>query len=346
VTANEHQNQDLFHAVRGGGSGTFGIITSVTFRVYPDVSLEVRKLGAMVETDPDDALWHGLEQVLAAGPQWVDLGIASQTYVFPISPAGAGSLISVELFSVNQSHASAASIADSLEHSWSKIGLQAQRSEEHFAHISSYHASRNSDDMAGVGVMVGSRLISRDMLTHLDGPARLSHALAQLEYKPGDIISVDGMAPGKSARQSQIPNSMHPAWKSTVMTLNLGRGLPLDPNWEAYRQVEDELKHTQLPAIDSLENGTMGGYLGIPFPYEADHRRIFWGDKYHGLLEAKRRWDPNDLFITRSGVGSEMWDDEGMCQTGWTTEGMRTALEEDMRWLRRQYNRWQSVNLW
>jgi FAD/FMN-containing dehydrogenase len=34
VTANEHQNQDLFWAVRGGG-GNFGIVTAFTFKLHP-----------------------------------------------------------------------------------------------------------------------------------------------------------------------------------------------------------------------------------------------------------------------------------------------------------------------
>ena len=36
VTTNRYQNQDLFFALRGGGGGTFGIVTEVTSKVILD----------------------------------------------------------------------------------------------------------------------------------------------------------------------------------------------------------------------------------------------------------------------------------------------------------------------
>ena len=35
ITTNEYQNSDLFWALRGGGGGTFGIVTSVTYQTHP-----------------------------------------------------------------------------------------------------------------------------------------------------------------------------------------------------------------------------------------------------------------------------------------------------------------------
>ncbi len=37
LLANAHHHADLFWALRGGGGGTFGVITSVTYRTYPIV---------------------------------------------------------------------------------------------------------------------------------------------------------------------------------------------------------------------------------------------------------------------------------------------------------------------
>lgn len=40
LTTNEYQNPDLFWALRGGGGGTYGIVTSVTYRTYPAVPVQ------------------------------------------------------------------------------------------------------------------------------------------------------------------------------------------------------------------------------------------------------------------------------------------------------------------
>ena len=41
LTTNEYQNADLFWALRGGGGSTYGIVTSVTYRTYPIVPVQL-----------------------------------------------------------------------------------------------------------------------------------------------------------------------------------------------------------------------------------------------------------------------------------------------------------------
>jgi FAD/FMN-containing dehydrogenase len=41
ITTNRCQNQEIFFALRGGGGGTFGVVTETTSRVYPEVPLQV-----------------------------------------------------------------------------------------------------------------------------------------------------------------------------------------------------------------------------------------------------------------------------------------------------------------
>ena len=44
LTANECQNEDLFFAIRGGGGGTFGVVTEITTLALPQMSLPVSVL--------------------------------------------------------------------------------------------------------------------------------------------------------------------------------------------------------------------------------------------------------------------------------------------------------------
>jgi hypothetical protein len=46
LTVNSYKNPDLFWAVRGGGGGTYGIVTSVTYRTHPSLPLTAVFFGA------------------------------------------------------------------------------------------------------------------------------------------------------------------------------------------------------------------------------------------------------------------------------------------------------------
>ena len=59
-----------------------------------------------------------------------------------------------------------------------------------------------------------------------------------------------------------------------------------------------------------------------PFQYplardylEPDWQEEFWGGNYQRLLQIKRKYDPEDLFVCHHCVGSERWSSDGMCRT-------------------------------
>jgi FAD/FMN-containing dehydrogenase len=46
VIANQYRNEDLFWALRGGGGGTWGVVTSVTYKTHPSMPLSSAFLAA------------------------------------------------------------------------------------------------------------------------------------------------------------------------------------------------------------------------------------------------------------------------------------------------------------
>jgi len=61
VTASEESNNDLFWALRGGGGGMFGVMTSVTVKVYPVIPVATMQFSFATSTNVSSTtFWNGL----------------------------------------------------------------------------------------------------------------------------------------------------------------------------------------------------------------------------------------------------------------------------------------------
>jgi FAD/FMN-containing dehydrogenase len=66
-------------------------------------------------------------------------------------------------------------------------------------------------------------------------------------------------------------------------------------------------------AIDVIRSAApnSGAYVSEAGFFDADWQRRFFGDNYPRLLNIKDRYDPAGLFVTHHGVGSERWSQDG-----------------------------------
>lgn len=91
--------------------------------------------------------------------------------------------------------------------------------------------------------------------------------------------------------------------------------------WSATTSFADQevitrnITNSEVPLLKALEpQKGMGAYLNEADANEPHFQRSFWGEKYDGLKGIKETWDPEALFISRMGVGSEEWDEDGLCR--------------------------------
>lgn len=86
-------------------------------------------------------------------------------------------------------------------------------------------------------------------------------------------------------------------------------GMPEDPDLDAARREARQVGR----AMDELRKVApdTGSYWSESDYFEDDWQRSFWGDNYARLAAAKREYDPEGLFTIHHGVGSEQWSADG-----------------------------------
>jgi hypothetical protein len=80
------------------------------------------------------------------------------------------------------------------------------------------------------------------------------------------------------------------------------------------KAVERSFRDIQLPILEKIAGAHGGAYSNEADVLEDDFQNVFYGSSYARLSRIKSKYDPNDLFIVRTGVGSERWDSYGLCR--------------------------------
>ena len=72
IVANPYQNQDLWWALRGGGGGTWGVVTSVTYQTHTSTPFSAAFL--LVNSTNADSTQNLLAEIIRLTPSLVDQG--------------------------------------------------------------------------------------------------------------------------------------------------------------------------------------------------------------------------------------------------------------------------------
>ncbi|KAF7368773.1 FAD-binding domain-containing protein [Mycena venus] len=305
VMANEASHPDLFWALRGGGAGTWGVILSFTMRTFPSFPATLHTSTLLLNSSTQIAA------VMTAYARHIfdlDASRASQTVI--LVPEGPGVFfLQLETFFPNATSADSAATEPFLDDA---LALGANVTGK----TTQTEAKANDlvfmvDDPTIIYIET-SRLVPA--AAYRDTPEAIGTAHKTLLDLGFPIIAEVIVGGGKIAENAVIDNAVNPKWRT--MKTHSGRPGPTRSPPATIQALRHNLTTQATPLLTSITGEADPG----AYSNEADVREVdpavtfFGGGAHYARLSAiKRKYDPRDLFIVRTGVGSERWDVEGMC---------------------------------
>lgn len=295
----------------------------VTLRTFDEAPVVMSNLNITTPSG-NPSFWEAMTQFHAHLPALNDAGGAGYYYIFPQLPLTGNTTVSgftIALFFPNLTNVTKVDqvFAPLLRSLNSTAAVETQYRALSLPNINTLISGvllRSDADETGSIALVGSRLFSRDLLVSKDGPGRLVSTLRSLLNASGKIATGHIVAGGTVAQnRGKIDSALNPAWREAAAHITIGASW--DPNASLAEQeaIRKNLTDVEVEQLRSVEGANkMGAYLNEANAYEKGFQSSFWGSNYHRLYAIKQKWDPAGLFITRSGVGSEDWDAEGLCR--------------------------------
>ncbi|KAF9226959.1 FAD-binding domain-containing protein [Gyrodon lividus] len=322
VTADGHirkvnavQDPDLFWAIRGGGAGSWGIITSATFQVYPvePISASILLVKPNTAQNLTTLVIDFIALVGKYANEWADNGIAASVipteaqYVLslywptPLAPVSILFPFFTELLSLSSNYTilsnnTAAAMFPSVAN----------------AEIFNIAPFMDSLNMYGASNQIASRLIPHTHLSSAESAATVAEAIWA-----GVRIMDDAQQPGDAGLLGSIPIIFADMPARTRNMVNASAANPgiYDATWHVMfvstwttgmtSESNEALVtsvHDSVGPLDAM--GITSSYQNEGSAFEDNWQDTFFGYKYEALSNIKRKYDPTNFFTTFAGVAS------------------------------------------
>ncbi|KAJ6506705.1 FAD-binding domain-containing protein [Mycena sanguinolenta] len=316
LKVNQNSHPDLFYALRGGGAGSWGVLVSATFKTYPtfNVTSSVLGLGAANTTVAASLALIHAQHIF----DWDSVNAGQYFYLKEnLDPSESDTAAFV--FSVNTVmprttvNESKALLGPFLDAALALPGVSLLSQEFNYGEVND--ELFQADDSVGGNVVLGSRLIPA--VTYRESPATVGKVYQKILESGAPAILGLLVAGGKVAENANISSAVHPAWRRAKAHVIVVAEWDDSASLAEISQIRHLFQNVQAPILDELITGSgasIGSYSNEADVLERSFRTTFFGPNYAKLTEIKKTYDPEDLFIVGAGVGSERWDQWGLCR--------------------------------
>ncbi|KAJ6598367.1 FAD-binding domain-containing protein [Mycena vulgaris] len=291
LQVNSVTNSDLFYALRGGGPGSWGVLISATFRTFPTFN---STYGVITLTATDNTAMASLATLHAKHIFDFDTTRSSQYFYLTKSSATATPIMVLSNYLINQTVSQGQAIlAPFLTAAKALRGITITSTSYTYTVINDI--LYQDDDLAG------------------DAPETVGKVYQQL--LDGGSLNIFGhmVAGGQVAANANVSIALNPAWRTAKTHLVLSNTWPDSASLAQIHTVRRQFQDTQLPILEQMSGTSAGSYSNEADVLEPNYQTTFFGPNYAKLSAIKTKYDPDDLFIVPAGVGSERWDQWGLC---------------------------------
>jgi FAD/FMN-containing dehydrogenase len=309
---NECNDPDLFWAMRGGGGGTFAILTKYRVKVYPSLPIHVFTFNANFsnpESDTDTAKNVALREILAAHAHsqidWSAQLVTGQLEYFPeklelslVLPYGDdGTKLRSATDSFRQFLSNRTDLCVSAN--------DYQSYADYATYLSVTGADAKVTEPSGISSLLASRLIPR---TVFDNPATIDELVEGVVEGIATARSLLNLSGTQIVLETPVSNldltqasAANPAWRNSLWhVIHVGQWLhPLEDT------VLEATAQGFLKMLDPLKKLSPGGgaYLNEAHYMEPDWQQTYFGSFYDRLAGVKKKYDPTHIFDCYKCVG-------------------------------------------
>jgi FAD/FMN-containing dehydrogenase len=303
ITVDAQSEPDLFWAVRGGGGGTFGVVTSVTIKAFKDMPVAAASWSIDSTNIGKDKFWAAVKAYLDNILAHVDAG----TYAYyMIAPKGKDFLFNMQpFFAPNQTAKQLTTLLGPYFSALTALNIPfSPKITEYKSFYPAWQAEFPLEPMGGVNSAPASRLFPRSNFASETGRNITFNALRQTVEAGLPLIAFH-MSP-TLARGGNPDNAVNPAWRTAVMHAITSISWPVPSTPSSILATWKNFTSVTMQKWRDITPGS-GSYLNEADRLEPNWQQSFWGDKYARLLQIKREYDVRDVFWAVNAVGSEGW---------------------------------------
>ncbi|KAL3478900.1 hypothetical protein BJX99DRAFT_256105 [Aspergillus californicus] len=319
LTVNPCQTPDLYAAIRGGGGGTYGIVTSITIKAYPSKPVIAQRLLIESMGTETELFLDTITEFYTNYPALSDAGFSGYGLWSINSPiplfgdnktAGYSHTLAAMGQTLSEAHDAFAPLLEYLQQyngtllSFSITWFQFPTYAAYFQALSG-----TSQPVGSGGSASSSRMFDKDSLTESRRDLRQMIEIIAGRPEEHTVNSIELVGGGEvlaGGEKEDLLTRVNPAWRLTYLVHFLSRGWPEDADAAAVRDIEFDVTYTKTQAMRDL-TPSLSSYMNEADRNNPAWKSDFYGAQYDALAEIKEKFDPEGILYCPTCVGSDMW---------------------------------------